>query len=543
MKSQKRVFSNIPIQIKITGLALLIIMLIVGSISTLVIIMDYQEDIEAAENIALQTAKTLSYMPAVQEAFQQGVHSEELGLVIDSIRQDVDASSIIIRDREQVFLMDSDSIDEPMPSALQEEATGIAQMFGNSYVTTVGKGKDSLLVGVSGIQIDYGSYYKMQGTAMVVYDKGQILSGIVDGAKKIIYISIAGILLGLLGSWILARDIRKDMLGLEPNQIASLYLERTAVFRSIREGLVVVDANEEVTMANPAAKTILEIKEKVKGKKLRNVIQSEKVFHTLRDLQKGETVEFEYNGQMLIADAQPVYQEEERIGIIYSIKDKTEIRKMANTLNEVKQYSDDLRAQTHEFKNKLHVLFGLLQLGRIPEALEFLTEESQQQQNSTDFLNRNILDEKVQAILIGKIARASETKVNLYIHPDSSLEPLPDYIGLMPLLTILGNLIDNSLEAVSGRNGGYVSVFTTDYGNDVIFEVTDNGDGIPDELAQTIFQKGYSQKGTGRGYGLYNVVKEISNLGGEIEVESSFGEGTTFTVYLKKEIEAVEKGS
>ncbi|WP_281863535.1 sensor histidine kinase [Planomicrobium okeanokoites] len=543
MKSQKRVFSNIPIQIKITGLALLIIMLIVGSISTLVIIMDYQEDIEAAENIALQTAKTLSYMPAVQEAFQQGVHSEELGLVIDSIRQDVDASSIIIRDREQVFLMDSDSIDEPMPSALQEEATGIAQMFGNSYVTTVGKGKDSLLVGVSGIQIDYGSYYKMQGTAMVVYDKGQILSGIVDGAKKIIYISLAGILLGLLGSWILARDIRKDMLGLEPNQIASLYLERTAVFRSIREGLVVVDANEEVTMANPAAKTILEIKEKVKGKKLRNVIQSEKVFHTLRDLQKGETVEFEYNGQMLIADAQPVYQEEERIGIIYSIKDKTEIRKMANTLNEVKQYSDDLRAQTHEFKNKLHVLFGLLQLGRIPEALEFLNEESQQQQNSTDFLNRNILDEKVQAILIGKIARASETKVNLYIHPDSSLEPLPDYIGLMPLLTILGNLIDNSLEAVSGRNGGYVSVFTTDYGNDVIFEVTDNGDGIPDELAQTIFQKGYSQKGTGRGYGLYNVVKEISNLGGEIEVESSFGEGTTFTVYLKKEIEAVEKGS
>lgn len=505
--------------------------------------MDYQEDIEAAENIALQTAKTLSYMPAVQEAFQQGVHSEELGLVIDSIRQDVDASSIIIRDREQVFLMDSDSIDEPMPSALQEEATGIAQMFGNSYVTTVGKGKDSLLVGVSGIQIDYGSYYKMQGTAMVVYDKGQILSGIVDGAKKIIYISLAGILLGLLGSWILARDIRKDMLGLEPNQIASLYLERTAVFRSIREGLVVVDANEEVTMANPAAKTILEIKEKVKGKKLRNVIQSEKVFHTLRDLQKGETVEFEYNGQMLIADAQPVYQEEERIGIIYSIKDKTEIRKMANTLNEVKQYSDDLRAQTHEFKNKLHVLFGLLQLGRIPEALEFLNEESQQQQNSTDFLNRNILDEKVQAILIGKIARASETKVNLYIHPDSSLEPLPDYIGLMPLLTILGNLIDNSLEAVSGRNGGYVSVFTTDYGNDVIFEVTDNGDGIPDELAQTIFQKGYSQKGTGRGYGLYNVVKEISNLGGEIEVESSFGEGTTFTVYLKKEIEAVEKGS
>ncbi|MFC3212259.1 sensor histidine kinase [Planomicrobium okeanokoites] len=543
MKSQKRVFSNIPIQIKITGLALLIIMLIVGSISTLVIIMDYQEDIEAAENIALQTAKTLSYMPAVQEAFQQGVHSEELGLVIDSIRQDVDASSIIIRDREQVFLMDSDSIDEPMASALQEEATGIAQMFGNSYVTTVGKGKDSLLVGVSGIQIDYGSYYKMQGTAMVVYDKGQILSGIVDGAKKIIYISLAGILLGLLGSWILARDIRKDMLGLEPNQIASLYLERTAVFRSIREGLVVVDANEEVTMANPAAKTILEIKEKVKGKKLRNVIQSEKVFHTLRDLQKGETVEFEYNGQMLIADAQPVYQEEERIGIIYSIKDKTEIRKMANTLNEVKQYSDDLRAQTHEFKNKLHVLFGLLQLGRIPEALEFLNEESQQQQNSTDFLNQNILDEKVQAILIGKIARASETKVNLYIHPDSSLEPLPDYIGLMPLLTILGNLIDNSLEAVSGRNGGYVSVFTTDYGNDVIFEVTDNGDGIPDELAQTIFQKGYSQKGTGRGYGLYNVVKEISILGGEIEVESSFGEGTTFTVYLKKEIEAVEKGS
>lgn len=543
MKNQKRVFSSIPIQIKITGLALFLIMLIVGSISTLVIIMDYQENIEAAENIALQTAKTLSYMPAVQESFRDGAHKEELGHVIDSIREDVGASSIILRDRQEVFLMDSQGLENPIPAQLQEEAIGIAQMFGNSYVTTVGEGKNVLLVGVTGILIDYGSYRKMEGTAMVIYDKKTILSGIIDGTKKIIFISLIGLLLGFFGSWILARDIRKDMLGLEPSQIASLYLERTAVFRSIREGLVVVDAKEEVTMANPAAKAILEIKEKVKGRKLKDVIQSEKVFHTLLNLRKGETVEFEFNGRMLIADAQPVYQEQEKIGIIYSIKDKTEIRKMANTLSEVKQYSDDLRAQTHEFKNKLHVLYGLLQLGRVQEAQDFLNEESQQQRNSIDFLNQNIQDEKVQAILLGKIARASETKVNLYIHPDSSLETLPDYIGLLPLLTILGNLIDNSLEAASGQKAGFVSVFTTDFGNDVIFEVTDNGPGIPEGTAQQIFRKGYSQKGSGRGYGLFNVVKEIEHLGGEIEVESGSGAGTTFTVYLKKEIEAVEKGN
>lgn len=146
----------------------------------------------------------------------------------------------------------------------------------------------------------------------------------------------------------------------------------------------------------------------------------------------------------------------------------------------------------------------------------------------------NIKDAHVQAILFGKVGKASEMKVDFEIDENSSLEQLPEWFGTGALTVILGNLIDNALEEVANYQDGQVSFFALDFGEDVIFEVSDNGKGIPPELQDELFKKGYSTKSsTGRGIGLANVDGAIRVLGGTIQVTST-EEGTIFSVYIPK---------
>ena len=534
MKHKKRFFSNVPIQLKIIGLVIALMLLIIGSITSLFIVIEYQEDIEKAEDIAFQTAETLSYMPILQEALIERSNLMEVRSILENVRQDVHASAIIISDRKGIFLMDRTN-QQLLNYWGEDGVQNLALLYGNSYVKTVGERTEGVLIGVSAINIDYGGYKKVEGTVSVVYDMNSILAGIIEGAQKILLISLIALVCGIFGSWILARDIRRDMLGLEPKEIAALYQERIAVFQSIRDGLIVVGSNEEITMMNQTAKKILHLEKDVKGKTLDDVLESADFPKLLRSLKGSANAKIEYGGKMYITNSYPVYQEESRIGTIYSLRDKTDVRKMAATLTEVQQYSEDMRAQTHEFKNKLHVLLGLLQLGRSEDAIDFINEENDSQQMNVNVLENGILDDKVQAILLGKIAKASEMKERFSISPESSINALPEHIELLPLLTIIGNLIDNAFDAVKQVEGGNVSFFATDFGKDIIFEVTNNGPAIPEEIVPFFFNKGYSAKGKNRGYGLYNVIQELTHLGGGIEVDSDSQTGTTFTVILPKE--------
>ncbi|WP_228409613.1 sensor histidine kinase [Radiobacillus deserti] len=201
----------------------------------------------------------------------------------------------------------------------------------------------------------------------------------------------------------------------------------------------------------------------------------------------------------------------------------------------MKQYSEDLRAQAHEFTNKLYVILGLIQLG-VDDAIALIQEEATlQTQHSTLFMSQ-IQDEKVQAILLGKLAKASEKKINFIIDPESTLHFLPKHIGISPLITILGNIIDNAFDAVANKEAATVTLFVTDVGNDIIFEIEDTGKGIEKTIESSIFMKAFSSKGVNRGYGLANVKEEIDALNGWLEYSSEEEKGTTFTIILPKKV-------
>jgi CitB family two-component system sensor histidine kinase CitS len=521
---------NVSLQVKILGLIISLILLIISLITTTFVMMESKDDISKAEKLALQTAKTLSFMPMIQQA-ASGHITGEVNLVADKVQEEVNASGIIIENRNELLYTNASR--QIRDQLSMGEETYRALVFGSAYAMHTGEGNDALLLGIAPIYIDYGSYGKIEGTVTVVLQMETIKEEIAADTRKILMISFIVLIAGIIGGIILTKSIRKDTLGLEPVEIASLYRERSAILQSIKEGILAIDSDEKITMMNHNAKQVLDIKKNTKGLSLAEVFDSSRLIHLLRSPHENKNEELQYNGKTIIINSQPILEGSKKIGMVASFRDKTEIKEMVNTLSEVKQYSEDLRAQAHEFTNKLYVLLGLIQLDKVDEAIALIQAETQLQEINTDIIFNHLQDEKLQAILLGKIAKASEIKVEFIISSDTSISKLPDHFELFPLLIIISNLLDNAFEATSKVDNGHVSFFATDIGKDIIIEVQDNGNGIKEENIPYLFDKGFSEKGEDRGYGLSNVKHEIDQLGGSIELQTS-AEGTIFTIFLPK---------
>jgi sensor histidine kinase regulating citrate/malate metabolism len=139
-------------------------------------------------------------------------------------------------------------------------------------------------------------------------------------------------------------------------------------------------------------------------------------------------------------------------------------------------------------------------------------------------------------MIIGKYMHASEHKVEFYIDPESRMIDLPDTLDRHTLTTALGNIIDNGIEAAVAAGGKpRISLFMSDFGNDLIFEIEDSGKGVDETIANRIFEKGISSKGGNeRGYGLYLAKRAIDTLGGTIDIEPGETRGTRFDIIIPK---------
>ncbi|WP_213422736.1 sensor histidine kinase [Bhargavaea massiliensis] len=529
MKKQKLTQGIITIQLKILGLVTALILFIVAAITGIYIFFEYKEDMADAERMAFQTAKTLSYMPTVQEALQDQDAIPELRNLMDNLLRDTNASAVVMTEGERFFVTMGN--EEMILKVFDQPPIEKALIFGSSYTERIGKADKMALVGVSPLMIAYGDYQKVNGAVMVIHDGGLIIKSVIRESVPILTVSTIALIVGLIGSLLLAKDIKKDTLGLEPKEIAFLYKERKTVFSSLKDGMIVADESGHIRMMNPVAKKLFGVTGSVRGMPLIHVV-SDPGYPFLKDDFQGDE-EFEIGDQTIIASRQDIRAAGRITGTIFMFRDKTDLRKMSASLSETRRVTEDLRAQTHEFKNKLYVILGLIQLNKNEQAISFILDETQSQENYVRLVSSSIRDEKLQAIILGKLAKASEQHVSFKIDPGSSLASLPDHIDLNGLVTILGNLIDNALEAVRKQKNGEVVLFVSDMGTDILFEVSDNGPGIPEKNIDRIFERGISGKGPGRGYGLANVKKEVGLLGGEIEVQSN-PEGTTFSVFLPK---------
>lgn len=332
-----------------------------------------------------------------------------------------------------------------------------------------------------------------------------------------------------IGTWSLVRGLKRVLLGLEPQEISTQFQQRQAMLHSLKEGVVAVDVEGRVTLINPAASEIL-----LSG-------PGKEIAHTplLADLQEvlqtGEPIydrELGCNGFLLISNTVPVRSQNAIVGAISTFRDKTEVSQLLQRLDGMVNYVDALRTTSHEFMNKLHVILGLLNMKSYDKLEEYVLQTAHTYQADIGEIQHRIKSPVVAGFLIGKIQRAKERGFTLNLAEESLVPDCPNAKQVTVLVTVLGNLIENALDAMSGQSEGEVGLLLHYQNGWLSGEVSDDGPGIPPANIDAIFNKGFSTKGENRGVGLFLASQQLRELGGTLAVESEPGVFTQFFVHL-----------
>ncbi len=336
-----------------------------------------------------------------------------------------------------------------------------------------------------------------------------------------------------------ADHFKKATFGLEPEQIGRLFDEQKATLQSVREGIIAINSEGQITTINQTAiKTLgLPGDTDLTGQPIEALLPDSAMLEVLASGEPQFDNEVWLKGKNLIVNRLPLHQGDTITGVVSSFRRKDELDQVSKKLTRIQQYADSLRSQAHEYSNKLHTIAGLIQINAKEEALALIGQETQDHQELIHLLVASVPDPILAGCLLGKYNRARELSLRLNIDPESQMADLPEDLPRDQLVSILGNLIDNALEATRSHRGagGEVKLSMTDLGNDLIFEIEDQGAGISSDQQQRIFEKGVTSKtGSGHGIGLYLVKKLLDDLGGTITLEPADNSGSRFIVYIPK---------
>lgn len=361
-----------------------------------------------------------------------------------------------------------------------------------------------------------------------------------EAAFHLILVSLFALTSGGIGAYWLAKSIKKTLFGLEPEQISKLYNEKASILDAVHEGLVAIDEKNEITLINESALKILKIEEQESdliGRDINQVIPASGLPKVIQSGLSQYNQEIHINSTIIMTNRVPIISQGKIIGAISSFQDKTQITMMAEEITGVKQIVEALRANTHEFMNKLHVILGLIHLDELEEVKKYITGAYESQQHILSTVTNKIKDPTIAGLILGKFSRAKELDINIRIDELTNLRMKHGNIESDVLVTIIGNLVENAMEAVSRSNSEEKLVHIRMEESDarIEVEVRDTGQGIAEEDINKMFTRGYTTKEGSQGVGLAIVKQIVKRLNGQIMVSSELNEGTLFTVVLPKE--------
>ena len=358
-------------------------------------------------------------------------------------------------------------------------------------------------------------------------------------------IGLAALGVGTLLSLQLARRIKSGLLGYEPDAFRDLFLRRMELLDALDEGLLAIDRDAHIVYINRAAAEMLSFdKDAVLGRPLAEVYPQSTIPQVLRTQQAEYNVSLESLRHVrILSDRMPVWRDGRIVGAVAIFRNRTEVARLARELTGVQHIVEAMRAYTHEFMNKLHVILGLLQLGEAQRAEEYVLQLTQTRALSTRQISACIAEPSVAALLIGKSCRAAELGVRLTLDPASHLGADPRCLPAPAMITVLGNLIENAFDAFAqtpGRALHEVSVSVREGEQGLILSVDDNACGMGDEVRRHLFERGATSKGEGHGTGLYLVKQIVDAYHGDIRVESTRGVGSSFVITFRPGADAPE---
>jgi two-component system CitB family sensor kinase len=338
----------------------------------------------------------------------------------------------------------------------------------------------------------------------------------------------------VLAALAFARRLKRQTFGLELGEIAALLQEREAMLHGIREGVLGYDRNERVILANDAAQRLLRLPPDFLGRPLRDLLPAGRLAGIVRGEISGSDLLVLADGRVLVANRMPIRLDHRRhLGWVVTFHDQTESESLKRELDEAIGLTEALRAQSHEFANRLHTLVGLVELGQYDEAIRFVTDVSEARDALTEQLKAALRDPKLVALTLAKSSLADERSVQFRIAADCRVDA--DIIDVTPVLTVTGNLIDNAIEATAAEPGTrWVELTIVSAGANLLIRVRDSGPGVPDDMREAIFTDGFTSKssptGARRGLGLALVRQITQRRGGMVSVGRDGG--AVFTVVL-----------
>ncbi|MEE1132517.1 MAG: sensor histidine kinase [Caryophanon sp.] len=518
----------LPMNGKILSLmcVLLFVSFSIAGVFTMVTILDEQRHILREQAILM--ARTVSEISIIEQAVNQPVAEAHAMIheTVEELRIINDAAYIVVMNMEHVRLT------HPTKRIVGtvSQSTDIQAAFSEHYYTNEAQGELGKTVRA------FAPIVNSESEQVGVVVVGYLLPNVMDVLKKfqaIMWVTgFITVLCSIIGATLLSRHMKRQMFGLEPHEIAQLYMERTETFNAMHEGIIAIDAQERITIFNPKAQQILQLKGQFIGQPIETIIHDTRLPEILRSGKPVYNEELHIQNRSIISNRVPIRVQDETVGVVAIFQDRTEVKILAEKLTGVKAFVEALRVQTHEYKNKLHTISGLLQLNKPTEALTYISELQYEHDVLTSMLQERIAFEQIAGLLLSKVQVGREQGVNVVLDPLMQLQHIPPKLDQHDIVIVLGNLIENALEALRHTEGEkeiYVSIEQED--DFLAMYVSDNGCGMTEEQQANMMTYGFSTKAKqGRGIGLYLVEKIRQKGDGELTVTSNVGEGTTIII-------------
>lgn len=515
-----------------TEIVFFVIIILIFSVGSITVLSYFQmKDVlsDQLETRLFNTAYFVAEDIQVKETLNDNTPIPELNEHIEKIRAKTNVEFIVIFDMNGIRLTHPN-----------ETKIGMKLVGGDeTKVLTTGEEYISKAEGTLGISIRVFAPILQEGEQIGAVCVGSTIEEINreknEKIRQFLPLIIVGFFLGICCAFILSANIKNEILGLEPKEITLMFKENEAILENVKEGIITLNEKGNLIQYNKEAARILRLTDRDMEKNINEFFVENNAIvlgenNKLADdmevkIRPGVTILCKYN--TLSNDKNQV------IGQVVNFRDLTEVKKMAEELTGIKKMAWSLRAQNHEFMNKLHTISGLIQLEEYDRAIRYISKTSNSSDEIVDVITGRIKNMSIAALFLAKYYKAEEMRIKLEIDKQSALIELPRLLSEEDLGSLIGNLIENSFDAVNVDGTGKVFLKISRNDENLIVEVKDNGPGIPVELREKIFEPRFTTKSGQRGYGMYIIKNIIDHTHGEIIL--SVDNGTSWYVKIPME--------
>ncbi|MFI3804146.1 ATP-binding protein [Vagococcus fluvialis] len=486
---------------------------------------------QVEEKIKLIT-DMVARQPEIIQALETPANNEtDIQQLASDIMKDTQVDFVVVLDKNLIRLSHPDQ-------------TAIGKPFSNipdAKLALDGKSHFSTKEGILGEGTRYFTPVKdNQGNVIGVICVGlrsiTIDAELEEAHTKLLIGLFLGLSVGVLGATYGAYRIKKIIFNLEPYEIANLVYDKELVEQEITESILAINLNKQIILMNKEAQKLLKKIDSSYNLKLNDFLP-EKLYEALFESvfiskQKIKDQRLSIDQLNIVVNTSPIFAKNKFRGAVVTFRDQSDLTLLIQQLSGTEQYIDSLRAQTHEFMNKMQVIMGMIELKQYDDVSRYINKLHNNFQAEVGYITDKVKSAAIAGYLLGKAGEAQEQKITFILDPNSYLPELTESADIHELLQILGNVLTNAFDAVKLE---FVKEVTLSLNFDseeeiIIITISDNGCGIDLSYANLIFNNKFSTKSTNRGYGLYMVHKTITSRAGLIEFSSTKDLGTEFYI-------------